>query len=248
MENVRSWTPRVCKSLMALAIHSQFGEECPLVSHFYLLSLHPTLTFLSISAIIQYILSLSNDGSASVVYFDFDFRDEKKKHRHDLLVFLLVQFAAQSIPSCDILSRVYSTHGKGTQQPSDGVLINCLINILSTTTPHPTYIIVDAIDEFPDTSGVDSPRERVLSLIKSLVDLHLPNLHICTTSRPEIDISNRLEPLTTLCISLHDQIGHMEDITKYIRSKVDVIASDKRWQAGDKDLVIGTLFQMADGM
>ena len=191
---------------------------------------------------------MSNDSSASVVYFFFDFRDEEKKHLHNLLHSLLFQFSAHSIPCCDILSRVYSTHGKGTQQPSDKVLVNCLIDILSTTTQHPTYIIVDAIDESPDTSGVDSPRERVLGLIKSLVDLRLPNLHICTTSRPEMDIRNRLEPLTSLRISLHDQTGHAEDITKYIRSKVDFIASDKKWRAGDKDLVIETYSQMADGM
>jgi hypothetical protein len=162
-----------------------------------------------------------------VAYFYFDFRDENKKHLHNLLPSLLVQFAAHSIPCCDIISRVYSAHGKGTQQPSDEVLINCLTDMLSAMTQHPIYIIVDALDECPNTSGVRSPRERVLSLIKDLVDLRLPNLHICATSRPEIDIRNRLEPLTSLRISLHDQTGHKEDIAKYIRSEVDVIAMTK---------------------
>ena len=100
----------------------------------------------------------------------------------------------------------------------------------------------------PNTSGVRSPRERVLSLIKDLVELCLPNLHICVTSRQEIDIYNRLEPLTSLRVSLHDQTGHKDDIVKYIWSEVDFIANDTRWRDDDKALVIETLSEKADGM
>ena len=183
-----------------------------------------------------------------MAYFYFDFRDDNKKHRHNLLPSLLVQLAEHSIPCCDIISRAYSAHGKGTQPPSDEVLTNCLTNMLSATSQHPIYIILDALDECPDTSGVRSPRERVLNLIKHLVNLRLPNLHICATSRPEIDIRIRLEPLTSLRVSLHDQAGHKEDIAKYISSEVDIIANDKRWREDDKKLVIETLSEKADGM
>ncbi|KAN0137936.1 Ankyrin repeat-containing domain protein [Lactarius tabidus] len=200
------------------------------------------------SAIIQRMVSLSDSGRASVAYFYFDFRDDNKKHRHDLLLSLLVQFAAHSTRCCDIISRVYSSHGKGTQRPNDEVLIDCLMNMLSTTTQHPMYIIVDALDECPNTFGVRSPRERVLSLIKDLVDPRLPNLHVCVTSRPEIDICIRLEPLTSLRVSLHDQIRHKEDIAKYIRSEVNYIAINKRWREAEKELVIETLSEKADGM
>ncbi|KAH9172311.1 hypothetical protein EDB89DRAFT_1886149, partial [Lactarius sanguifluus] len=200
------------------------------------------------SAIIQHILSLRHGGRASVAYFYFDFRDDNKKHHHNLLPSLLIQFAAHSIPCCDIMSRVYSAHGKGTQQPSDNVLIDCLTDMLSATTKHPIYIILDALDECPNTSGVRSPRDRVLSLIKGLLDLHLSNLHICVTSRPEIDIRICLEPLTSRWVSLHDQTGHKKDITKYIKSEVDVIANQKRWREDDKELVIKTLSEQADGM
>ncbi|KAF8266798.1 hypothetical protein EI94DRAFT_134035 [Lactarius quietus] len=198
--------------------------------------------------IIQRILSLSDGGRASVAYFYFDFRDDNKKHLHDLLLSLLAQFTANSIPCCDMISRVYSSHGKGTQRPSDDVLITCLTNMLTATTLRPTYIIVDALDECPNTSGVRSPRERVLSFIKHLVDLRLPNLHICITSRPEIDIRTRLEPLTSLRVSLHDQTKHREDITKYIRSEVGFIANANKWRENEMELVIETLSEKADGM
>jgi hypothetical protein len=235
-------------SLTTPTIHSRFGEEHPLVCDFYGLSLYDRLTFLTSSAIIRRILSLCDDRSASVLYFYFDFRDDNKKHRHNLLRSLLIQLAVHSIPCRDIISQVYSAHGKGTRQPSDEVLIKCLIDVLSSTTQHPVYIIVDALDECPNTSGVRSPREHVLSLIEDHVHLRLPNLHICATSRPETDICDRLVPLGPRLVSLHDQAGHKDDIAKYINSEVGVIASNKRWREDDKKLVIKTLSEKADGM
>ncbi len=92
-----------------------------------------------------------------------------------------------------------------------------------------------------------SPRTG-LSFVKELVELHLRNLHICVTSWPEVDIHNRLEPLMSRSVSLHDQTGHKEDIAKYISSEVDFIANDKRWRKDDKELVIETLSEKADGM
>jgi len=68
-----------------------------------------------------------------------------------------------------------------------------------------TYLIIDALDESPNTSGIPSPRERVLHLLGELVEPFLPNLHICVTSRPEIDIRDVLEPLASRRVSLHDQ-------------------------------------------
>jgi hypothetical protein len=93
-----------------------------------------------------------------------------------------------------------------------------------------------------------TPREEVLDLIENLVSLHLPNLHICVTSRPEIDIQIILEPLTTLHVSLHNQSGQKKDIVDYVSS---VVYSDKkmwRWREEDRKLVIETLSERADGM
>jgi len=114
----------------------------------------------------------------------------------------------------------------------------------------PIYLIMDALDECPTTSGIPSDRERVLQLVKELTDLGLPNLHICVTSCPEIDILHILEPPTTLRVSLHDQSGQKKDIVEYIKS---VVYSDpepimRRWRKEDKELVIKTLAERADGM
>jgi hypothetical protein len=90
----------------------------------------------------------------------------------------------------------------------------------------------------------------VLQFLKELVDLELPNLHICVTSRPEIDIRSAIEPLTSLRVSLHDQTGQKEEIADYVRSVVysDSDTNMKRWKKEDKENVVKTLAERADGM
>jgi len=111
------------------------------------------------------------------------------------------------------------------------------------------YLIVDALDECPNISGIPSARAQVLGLMKELLGLHLPNLHICITSRPEINIKAALGPLASHSVSLHDEIGQKQDIADYIKS---VVYSDSdtmsRWRADEKDLVVETLSERADGM
>ncbi|KAH8999670.1 hypothetical protein EDB86DRAFT_3242665, partial [Lactarius hatsudake] len=201
------------------------------------------------SAIIQHIVALRDAGLASIAYFYFDFRDTDKKHRRNLLCSLLIQLSAYSNPCCEILYRIYSEYGQGTQQPNDDTLKNCLWEmLLVTSAQHPIYVILDAVDECPDTPGAPSPRQQVLSLIEDLVDRRLPNLHICVTSRPEIDICDTLEPLTPWRISLHDQPGQKEDIAEYVISVVRSDVKMNKWREDDRKLVIETLSEKADGM
>jgi hypothetical protein len=122
--------------------------------------------------------------------------------------------------------------------------------MLTLPDQRPTYLIIGALDESPNTSGIPSPRERVLQLVKELVELCLPNLRICVTSRPEIDIRDVLEPLTSRRVSLHDQTGQKRDIEEYVKSVVYSNSEPimKRWRTEDKELVIEVLSERADGM
>jgi hypothetical protein len=185
-----------------------------------------------------------------MAYFYFDFRDANKQGLRDLLPSLLTQLSAPSGPRCDILSYLYSDHDEGKNQPSDSSLVECLKHMLTLPDQPPTYLIIDALDESPNTSGIPSPRERVLQLVKELVELRLPNLHICVTSRPEIDIRDVLEPLTSFRVSLHDQTGQKQDIEDYVKSVVYSNSEPimRRWRGEDKELVIEVLSERADGM
>jgi hypothetical protein len=120
--------------------------------------------------------------------------------------------------------------------------------MLQVAAKQPTYIIVDALDECPNLSGMPTPREVVLGLLKDLVGLRFPNLHICVTSRPEIDIKNFLSPLVRSAVSLHEESGQMKDILDYVRNVVYSDSMMRRWRNDQKELVVEELSKKADGM
>jgi NACHT domain len=250
MESVRSPNRLLPVNLLIPSgYRSWIREEHSLVCCSAFASVEENLILFISSAIIQDIVVLCEADRASMAYFYFDFRDAAdKQNRRNLLLSLLSQLSAQSDSCFDVLFRLYSKHGNGAQKPGDGVLTQCLKEMLLLTNHDPTYIILDALDECPNSSGVPSAREQVLQLLKDLNDLSLPNLHICVTSRPEIDIRTVLEPLAFCAVSLHDQNGQRQDIAGYVTSVVFSDLMMKRWREEDKNLVIETLVEKADGM
>ena len=120
--------------------------------------------------------------------------------------------------------------------------------MLTSTGQVPIYLIMDALDECPNDSGIPSSREKVLKLVKQLVGLHRPNLRLCITSRPEFDIRSVLKPSATQQISLHDEGGQRQDIIDYVTSVVRSDERMKRWRDNDKTMVIEKLTAKADGM
>jgi hypothetical protein len=121
---------------------------------------------------------------------------------HSGLLSVLSKLCAQSRQCCELLAYIHSEHDDGARKPSDETLTKCLTEALSLSAQGHVYLIVDALDEFPTNFGMPTPREEVLDLVNDLVDLYLPNLHICVTSLPEIDIQTTLEPLTSHRVSL----------------------------------------------
>ena len=200
------------------------------------------------SAIIQEVECMHAAGLATMAYYYFDFRNAKKQDCDGLLSSLILQLSAKSDSCYNILSQIYSDNGRGIRKPSISALKRCLKNMLSLPGQGPIYLIVDALDECPNFPGSPSAREKVLDQIEELVDLNLPNVHICVTSRPEMDIRSVLDQLTTLKISLHDEIGQKEDIIKYIKSVVRSDRNMRRWKEEEQRLVIDTLSDKSDGM
>ena len=187
-------------------------------------------------------------GLASLAIYYYDFREDEKKDLRGLLSSILFQLCDQSDSYYDILASFYSTHRDGARSPGDDELFRCLKDILSLPRQAPVYLIVDALDECPNTSALSSPRLEVLTLLENLVDSQLPNLRICVTSRPEADIKPILEPLTVRSVSLHDEQGQKEDIENYIKSVVNTNRSMRRWRPEHRQLVIDVLTDRADGM
>ena len=185
-----------------------------------------------------------------MAYYYFDFKDSTKCNLRGLLSSLLTQLCDDSDCCWDVLSQLYTNCRGGSEQPSEAALGRCLRKMLELPGQIPIYIIVDAIDECPNTTGTPSPREKVLEFLEDLVRWKYSNLHICVTSCPEHDIQSILNPLATgpRRVSLHEEGGQREDIISYVRFFVYNDRAMRRLRGEDKELVIRTLSERADGM
>ncbi|KAH9975115.1 hypothetical protein BGW80DRAFT_1444668 [Lactifluus volemus] len=200
------------------------------------------------SMIVEATKAISDAESSLTAYYYFDFRDTAKQDIRGLLTSLLTQLSTKSDRCGSILSHLYSRHDSGSQQPGNDDLKQCLVEMLQLHDSPTIYIIVDALDECPNTSGVEPPRAQVLKLVNELARLRLTTLRLCVTSRPEADIIPTLEPLASHCVSLHDQDGQKEAISDYVKFVVHSDQWMKKWRIEDKELVIDTLLRKADGM
>src|SRR5579863_5707002 len=109
------------------------------------------------STIIEEIEAMRKVGLASLAMYYCDFREDKKKDLRGLLSSALFQLCDQSDSYYDILSTFYSAHRNGAQSPSDDELVRCLKELLGRPGQAPVYLIVDALDECPNTSALSSP-------------------------------------------------------------------------------------------
>jgi hypothetical protein len=187
-------------------------------------------------------------GLAMVSFFYFDFRDHGKQEVRHLLSSILIQLGDQSDEFSQILSILFEDHNRGSHQPSEEALLECLKSILTLPGQGAVYLIIDALDECPDSSGYPTQRQEVLNVIQVLINLQLAHVHLCITSRPEVDIRAVLEPLAIHNVRLHEQAGQNQDIIDYINYFLRSDSGVRRWRAEDKQLVIETLTKKASGM
>jgi NACHT domain len=206
------------------------------------------LIVLASSTIIKDVDAMRKAGLSSLAFFYFDFREDRKKDLRGLLSSLLAQLYHQSDSYCDILTKFYSEHDKGSRDPNHDALVRCLKDLLKLPGLAPVYLILDALDECPNTSAFPSPRAKVLDLLEELIRSKIPNLRICVTSRPETDIKDVLDSLIPRSVSLHDQSEQKKDIAEYIKSAINTHSKNRKWKAEHKQLVIVVLTEKANGM
>ena len=187
-------------------------------------------------------------GLGTISMFYFDFRDRGKQNIRHLLSSILVQLCSFSEDFSEILSALFKNYGSGSRQPSEDVLIECLRRMLRLQGQGTHYLVIDALDECPNSSGYPTSRKRVLDAMKVLIELQLPHVRFCITSRPEIDIRDVLDSLAIYNIALHDQAGQNQDIIDYINHFLLSDPTVRRWREEDKQLIIGTLARKAGGM
>ena len=185
-------------------------------------------------------------GTALIAYHYFDFNDASKRDIRGLLTSLLFQLADGSGQYWDVLYELFAVCRDGDEQPSDVDLAKCLKDMLELPGQAPIFIIVDAVDECPNTAGTPSARKKVLDVVEDLVRSHHPNLFICITSRPEQGIQNVLNPSTTAS-------RRVSSFTRKVaRGKISTTISapslTRAEQCGDGEKRTGNLSERADGM
>ncbi len=113
----------------------------------------------------------------------------------------------------------------------------------------PIFIVIDAMDVCPNTTGSKSPRQKVLIFVEDIIRSRYPNLYICVTSSPEPDIKKTLNLLTSTLsrVNLHEEAGQKDDIKSYIRSFVKNNEETRKWTRDNQDLFTNTLLKQADG-
>ena len=193
---------------------------------------------------------MRESSSALIAYYYFDLKDAFKRDLRGLLSSVLVQLGADSDKCLGVLSQLYTTCGDGSEQPSEGSLVECLKGMVEQPGQVPIYIVIDAVDECPNDTGSPSARKKILRFMKDLTGWNHPNLYLCITSRPEQDIQSILNHVTPTShrVSLHEEANQRQDIDDYIRFFVDTDESMQRWRKEDRELVIKTLSERAEGM
>jgi hypothetical protein len=193
-------------------------------------------------------MKLRDAGQATLAYYYFDFRYKEKQNIRDFVISIIVQLSENSHPCSNIINRLYLSYGNGMRQPSNDALMDCLKAMLTVAAKQPVYIIIDSLDECSNTPGFSNTREEILDVVKDLAHPHHPNMHFCVTSRPEVDVQTKLQPLAVNAISLHGRSERKGDISNYVGSVVSLDEGLKTLREEDRELVIEELSERADGM
>ena len=82
---------------------------------------------------------MRRSGLASLAMFYHDTEENQKKDLRGLLSSVLIQLCHQSDSHCDILSKLYSEHGNGSQRPSDHALVCCFNNMVNLPQQAPIF-------------------------------------------------------------------------------------------------------------
>jgi hypothetical protein len=174
-----------------------------------------------------------------MAYFYFSFSDSAKQQCANMLRSLLAQIASQVDISPDSLASLHRTY-KLSAPPTEA-LKRCIQNLVEEMPFLHVYIIVDAVDEIPNTDG----REEACKLLEELSEG--PKSHVLMTSRREHDITE----YTSECIGITDisiqnpDVDH--DIQLYVREQLKEDKKLKKWSAIHPEIE-EALSRQADGM
>lgn len=153
----------------------------------------------------------SQVDSCTLAYFYFDFNDALNLNVHTLLRSLIKQICAGEDTVPQMVQTLVSRHRASGQQPSITVLI-AVLHALVDYLQKQTFIILDALDEYPETK-----RLELLNTLKRLLDFESPGIHVLATSQERHDIQHKMTKLATEKVCIQSSLVD-PDISLYVRT------------------------------
>jgi hypothetical protein len=180
---------------------------------------------------------VEGDPSNCVVYFYFDFADNKKQTVANLLKSVVYQLIAPEEAIPESAANLY-TKCNGLQQPNLDELVGVVIAEVSRAGR--TFLIIDALDECPK-------EERAL-FFETFVQGSLPsNLNVLVTSRKESDIDAALGPSfsRTICIQ---NAAIDADVRVHVDKAITRDARLLKWKPAIREEILNAIVEGSHGM
>ena len=109
----------------------------------------------------------------------------------------------------------------------------------------PSYIIIDALDECPNSGG---ERAKLTSALKDLKEFGIASLHILVTSRKEADVEKALSPIVTMPPLSIQNTEVDGDIRTYVVNQLGTDPKLSKWPNSIKEEMKRELVERACGM
>jgi hypothetical protein len=149
-----------------------------------------------------------------LAYFFFSFRETEKQKASNLPRSILAQLLGQNDNIPTTIQTFYEEHEHGA--PSESGVLNSIRDLI---TKSETYIIIDALDECPNTGD---ERTELCNILTKMHSWSRERLHILVTSRKETDLLESLLPIVTQeSIGIQGSVVDT-DIRKFVRTQLQV--------------------------
>lgn len=198
-----------------------------------------------IESITTHTQSLSNQA---VAYFYFTFRDREKQGPQKMLLSIISQLSSQSSTGAQAIEELFSTCKNGQRQPTADELMKVLRQLIYGF--NETFIILDALDECEDATGLKD-RTGILQCLREILGWRFGTLHVIVTSRPEKELEDFLQPLLNPDERICIQSSLVEkDIHDYVRHRIQNDTKLARWKKSPKvqEEIESKLMGRVDGM
>ena len=179
----------------------------------------------------------------AIAYFYFDFNESEKQNATSFVTTLIAQLCNHVVDLPEELKELYKACNNGRGVATLDALQAALFAVAEKFGD--VFIVADALDECPKNGNL---REELLELIKDINTRSSSNIHLLVTSRPESDIEELLQSLSTTRVIPIQGSPIDADIKSYICNEISSDSKLKKFPIEEQKKIEKRLIEGADGM